>query len=59
MSRSAVDEVLDQPLSQEFLARDLTRPAFIGNGAEIVMCSAKSVDGIPRTSAGTSQRSHT
>jgi hypothetical protein len=29
MHQSAVDEVLNQPLSQELLARDLTRLAFI------------------------------
>jgi len=55
MHQSAINEVLNQPLSQELLARDLTRLAFIGldgtprsipigfvwNGLEIVMyCAA-------------------
>ena len=55
MQKSAVDEVLNKPLSQELLARDLTRLAFIAldgtprsipigftwNGSEIVLCTAK------------------
>ena len=55
MNQSAIDEVLNQPLSQELLARDLTRLAFIGldgtprsipigfvwNGSQIVMCTSK------------------
>jgi hypothetical protein len=61
MNQSAIDEVLNQPLSQELLARDLTRLAFIGldgtprsipigfvwNGAEIVMCTAKNARKLP------------
>src|SRR5262249_18483803 len=30
MHQSAINEVLNQPLSQELLARDLTRLAFVG-----------------------------
>jgi hypothetical protein len=54
MDQHAIDEVLNRPLSQELLARDLARLAFIGldgtprsipigivwNGTEIVMCTA-------------------
>jgi hypothetical protein len=61
MHQSAVDEVLNRPLSQELLARDLTRLAFIGldgtprsiptgfvwNGSEIVMCTAKNARKLP------------
>jgi hypothetical protein len=61
MHRSAVDKVLNQPLSQELLARDLTRLAFIAldgtprsiptgffwNGSEIVMCTAKNARKLP------------
>ena len=61
MNQSAIAEVLNQPLSQELLARDLTRLAFIGldgaprsipigfvwNGAEIVMCTAKNARKLP------------
>lgn len=61
MHQSAIDEVLNQPLSQELLARDLTRLAFIGldgtprsipigfvwNGSEIVMCTAKNARKLP------------
>ena len=61
MNQSAVDEVLNQPLSRELLARDLTRLAFIGldgtprsipigfvwNGSEIVMCTAKNARKLP------------
>lgn len=56
-----VTEVLSRPLSQELLARDLTRLAynakdgtprnvpigFTWNGAEIVMCTAKNAPKIP------------
>src|SRR4029450_4894363 len=52
---SEITEVLNRPLSQELLARDLTRLAYIAkdgtprsipigftwNGSEIVMCTAK------------------
>jgi uncharacterized pyridoxamine 5'-phosphate oxidase family protein len=55
MQPSEVTEVLNRPLSQELLARDLTRLAyvardgtprvvpigFVWNGTEIVMCTAK------------------
>jgi nitroimidazol reductase NimA-like FMN-containing flavoprotein (pyridoxamine 5'-phosphate oxidase superfamily) len=55
MNQSAIDEVLNQPLSQELLARDLTRLAYVAkdgtprnvpigftwNGSEIVMCTTK------------------
>jgi general stress protein 26 len=61
MDKSAVDEVLSRPLSQELLARDLTRLAFVAldgtprsipigffwNGAEIVMCTAKNARKLP------------
>ena len=61
MNQSAVDEVLNQPLSQELLARDLTRLAFVAldgtprsipigffwNGAEIVMCTALNARKLP------------
>jgi hypothetical protein len=54
MDQHAIDEVLNRPLSQELLARDLARLAFIAldgtprsipigivwNGTEIVMCTA-------------------
>ena len=54
MDQNAIDEVLNRPLSQELLARDLARLAFIAldgtprsipigivwNGTEIVMCTA-------------------
>ena len=55
MQPSEITEVLNRPISQELLARDLTRLAyiakdgtpraipigFIWNGSEIVMCTAK------------------
>jgi hypothetical protein len=55
MQPNEITEVLDRPLSQELLARDLTRLAYIArdgtprsvpigftwNGTEIVMCTAK------------------
>ena len=61
MNRTAVDEVLNQPLSQELLARDLARLAFVAldgtpraipigilwNGSEIVMCTAKNARKLP------------
>jgi hypothetical protein len=61
MDQRTVDEVLKQPLSQELLARDLTRLAFTGldgtprviptgfvwNGSEIVMCTAKNARKLP------------
>jgi hypothetical protein len=61
MNQSAIDEVLNQPLSQELLARDLARLAFTGldgtpraipigftwNGAQIVMCTAKNARKLP------------
>jgi hypothetical protein len=61
MNPSAVAEVLNKPLSQELLARDLTRLAFVArdgtprsipigffwNGTEIVMCTAKNARKLP------------
>jgi hypothetical protein len=61
MDQSAVYDVLNQPLSQELLARDLARLAFIAldgtpraipigfvwNGSEIVMCTAKNTRKLP------------
>lgn len=61
MKQSAVDEVLNRPLSRELLARDLTRLAFtwhdgtprvlptkfFWNGSEIVMCTAKNTRKLP------------
>ena len=55
MQPSEISDVLSRPLSQELLARDLTRLAYIAkdgtprsvpigftwNGAEIVMCTSK------------------
>ena len=55
MNPNEVSEVLNRPLSQELLARDLTRLAYVAkdgtpraipigftwNGSEIVMCTAK------------------
>jgi hypothetical protein len=55
MDQNAIDEVLNHPLSQELLARDLARLAFVAldgtprsipiaihwNGSEIVMCTSK------------------
>jgi Pyridoxamine 5'-phosphate oxidase len=56
-----IAEVLNRPLSQELLARDLTRLAYVGkdgtprtvpigfiwNGTEIVMCTAKNAPKLP------------
>jgi hypothetical protein len=61
MNQAAIDEVLNKPYSQELLARDLARLAFIGldgtpraipigftwNGSEIVMCTAKNARKLP------------
>ena len=61
MQPSEVSEVLSRPLSQELLARDLTRLAYIAkdgtprsvpigftwNGAEIVMCTSKNAPKLP------------
>ena len=61
MDQHAIDEVLNRPLSQELLARDLARLAFTGldgtpraipigivwNGTEIVMCTAKNARKLP------------
>src|SRR4029453_12812144 len=58
---SEITEVLNRPLSQELLARDLTRLAyvardgtprvvpigFVWNGTEIVMCTAKNAAKLP------------
>src|SRR3982750_1589003 len=55
MQPNEINEVLDRPLSQELLARDLTRLAYVAkdgtprsipiaftwNGTEIVMCTSK------------------
>jgi hypothetical protein len=61
MQLNEIVEVLNRPLSQELLARDLTRLAyvatdgtprnvaigFIWNGAEIVMCTLKNAPKLP------------
>ena len=61
MDQNAIDEVLNRPLSQELLARDLARLAFIGldgtprsipigivwNGTEIAMCTATNARKLP------------
>ena len=61
MHQSAVDEILNRPLSRELLARDLTRLAFTWlddtprviptgftwNGSEIVMCTSKNARKLP------------
>ena len=61
MDQHGIDEVLNRPLSQELLARDLARLAFIGldgtprsipigivwNGTEIVMCTATNARKLP------------
>ncbi|GAA4059152.1 pyridoxamine 5'-phosphate oxidase family protein [Actinomadura miaoliensis] len=61
MDQNAVDEVLNRPLSQELLARDLARLAFVAldgtprsipigivwNGSQIVMCTAKNTRKLP------------
>ena len=61
MQPSEVTEVLNRPISQELLARDLTRLAyvakdgtprtipiaFVWNGSEIVMCTAKNAPKLP------------
>jgi hypothetical protein len=61
VDQNAIDEVLNRPLSQELLARDLARLAFIAldgtprsipigivwNGTEIVMCTATNARKLP------------
>ena len=61
MQPNEINEVLDRPLSQELLARDLTRLAYVAkdgtpraipiaftwNGSEIVMCTTKNAPKIP------------
>ncbi|MEV4077996.1 pyridoxamine 5'-phosphate oxidase family protein [Nonomuraea fuscirosea] len=61
MDQHAIDEVLNRPLSQELLARDLARLAFVAldgtpraipigivwNGTEIVMCTATNARKLP------------
>jgi len=61
MQRSEITEVLNRPMSQELLARDLIRLAYVAkdgtprcipigfswNGAEIVMCTAKNAPKLP------------
>ncbi|MFJ2440004.1 MULTISPECIES: pyridoxamine 5'-phosphate oxidase family protein [unclassified Streptomyces] len=61
MEPSEIAEVLNRPLSQELLARDLTRLAyvakdgtpraipigFVWNGSEIVMCTSKNAPKLP------------
>src|SRR3979409_1380559 len=56
-----ITEVLNRPISQELLARDLTRSAYVAkdgtpsnvpigftwNGSEIVMCTAKNAPKLP------------
>ena len=61
MQPNEITEVLNRPLSQELLARDLTRLAYVAkdgtpraipiaftwNGSEIVMCTAKNAAKLP------------
>ncbi|MET7997458.1 pyridoxamine 5'-phosphate oxidase family protein [Amycolatopsis sp. NPDC005232] len=61
MDRSEITEILDRPLSQELLERDLSRLAYVAqdgtprnvpiaftwNGTEIVMCTAKNAPKLP------------
>jgi hypothetical protein len=61
MQPSEITEVLNRPISQELLARDLTRLAYVAkdgtprsvpigftwNGSEIVMCTAKNAPKLP------------
>ena len=61
MQPNEITEVLNRPLSQEMLARDLTRLAYVAkdgtprcipmaftwNGAEIVMCTSKNAPKLP------------
>jgi hypothetical protein len=61
MDQHAIDEVLNRPLSQELLARDLARLAYVApdgtprsipigifwNGKEIVMCTATNAPKLP------------
>lgn len=61
MNRNDVEQVLNQPLSKELLARDLARLAFVAldgtprsipigfhwNGAEIVMCTSTNARKLP------------
>jgi len=61
MDQNAIDEVLNRPFSQELLARDLARLAFVAldgtprsipigivwNGKEIVMCTATNARKLP------------
>ena len=61
MQPNEVTEVLSRPISQELLARDLTRLAYVAkdgtprnvpiaftwNGSEIVMCTAKNAPKLP------------
>ncbi|WP_329576307.1 pyridoxamine 5'-phosphate oxidase family protein [Kitasatospora sp. NBC_01250] len=61
MQPSEISEILNRPLSQELLARDLTRLAYVAkdgtprvvpiafdwNGAEFVMCTAKNAPKLP------------
>jgi Pyridoxamine 5'-phosphate oxidase len=68
MQHSEVTEVLSRPISQDLLARDLTRLAYVAidgtprsipigftwNGAEIVMCTAKNAAKLPALRANPS-----
>jgi hypothetical protein len=61
MRPTEITEILNRPLSQELLARDVTRLAYVAkdgtprnvpiaftwNGAEIVMCTAKNAPKLP------------
>ena len=61
MQPNEITEVLNRPISQELLARDLTRLAYVAkdgtprnvpiaftwNGSEIVMCTAKNAPKLP------------
>lgn len=61
MDTNEITEVLNRPISQELLARDVTRlayvakdgtprnvpVAFVWNGSEIVMCTSKNAPKLP------------
>ena len=61
MNQHEIVEILNRPLSQELLARDITRLAYVGedgaprnvpigftwNGSEIVMCTSKNAPKLP------------
>jgi hypothetical protein len=61
MQPNEIIEVLNRPISQELLARDVTRPAYVAkdgtprnvpiaftwNGSHIVMCTTKNAPKLP------------